>query len=197
MKPVFGMLLAPAVADFSALHPELGIELVTNDRIVDLVKEGMDLAVRLGWLRDSSLRATKLGEFEQYVVAAPEYFARVGSPTKPEQLQEHAWIALSQLPSPLTWRFTGPGGDRRTVRVNAKLRVNTGSTLRALLESGAGISALDSFGCEDALQRGRLERVLARWSLPVGGIYVVYPPGRHIGTAARAFAEFFRNHLKL
>lgn len=188
--------LAKVVAEFSRLHPELRIEVVSSDRRTDLVKEGIDLAIRLGWLRDSSLRAMKLGEFDQYVVAAPEYFARVGHPTKPEQLQEHAWIALTQLPSPLTWKFVGPSGERRTVRVNAKLRVNTGATLRALLENGAGISALDSLGCGDALERGRLERVLARWSLPIGGIYAVYPPGRHIGPAARAFTDFYRGQLR-
>lgn len=188
--------LARAVAQFSVTHPELKIELSTSDRVVDLVEEGVDLAIRLGWLRDSSLRALKLGEFGQYVVASPEYLARVGRPARPEHLQDHPWIALSRLRSPLTWKFTGPGREHRTVRVNAKLRVDTGATLRVLLESGAGISALDSLSCKEAIERGRLERVLTRWSLPSGGIYAVYPPGRHIGPAARAFVEFYRDQLK-
>lgn len=153
--------LAPAIARFSAEHPELKIELITSDRIVNLVEEGVDLAIRLGWLRDSSLRAVKLGEFQQHVVAAPSYFTRMGTPKKPEDLEHHDWIALTRLPSPLTWKFLGPGGEKRTVRVRAKLRVDTGSALRVLLESGAGIAALDSLSTAEPLKSGRLQRVLA------------------------------------
>lgn len=187
--------LAQAVARFSTEHPELRIELSTSDRIVNLVEEGVDLAIRLGWLRDSSLRAVKLGVFQQHVVAAPSYLARAGTPRRPEDLEGHDWIALTRLPSPLTWRFIGPGGERRIVRVRARLRVDTGSALRVLLESGAGIAALDSLSTAEPLRTGRLQRVLTRWSLPEGGIYAVYPPGRHIAPAARAFADYYRRVL--
>jgi DNA-binding transcriptional LysR family regulator len=187
--------LAKAVAAFSAIHPELRIELITSDRVVNLVEEGIDVGIRVGWLRDSSLRATKLGNFEQYVVTSTSYLARAGSPTKPEDLEEHAWIALTRLPAPLTWKFTGSSGERRTVRVRAKLRTDTGTILRALLESGAGISILDSLSSAEAIEAGRLKRILTRWSLPSGGVYAVYPPGRHAAPAARAFVEFYRTYL--
>lgn len=185
--------LARAAATFSSQHPDVRIEFVTSDRVVNLVKEGIDVAIRVGWLRDSSLRATKLGEFEQFVVASPEYLARAGTPAKPEDLEAHAWIALTRLATPLTWKFTGPGGERRTVRVEAKLRADTGAIVRAILESGVGVSVLDSLSIAESLASGRLQRVLARWSLPRGGVYAVYPPGRHTSPVARAFVEHYRS----
>ena len=184
--------LARAAAAFSEMHPELSIELISSDRVINLVKEGIDLALRVGWLRDSSMRALKLGEFEQYVVASPDYLARAGVPASPEDLESHAWIALTRLPTPLTWKFVGPNGERRTARVQAKLRADTGSTLRLLIESGAGLSTLDSLSSVEPLRAGRLQRVLTPWSLPKGGVYAVYPPGKHVAPAARTFVEFYR-----
>lgn len=188
--------LAQAIARFSAEHRELRIELITSDRIVNLVEEGVDLAIRMGWLRDSSLRALKLGEFQQQVVASPSYLARKGTPIKPEDLEAHDWVALTRLPSPMTCKFVGPADQKRTVRLQGTLRADTGSALRVLLESGAGIAALDSLSAAEPLATGQLRRVLTGWSLPDGGIYAVYPPGRHVAPATRAFVEFYRNALR-
>lgn len=92
--------LAPIVAAFAAQHPQLQIDLRSSDRVVDIVKEGIDVAIRMGWLRDSTLRATRLGDFEQHLVAAPGYLRQHGTPKKPEDLAQHPWIALSMLPHP-------------------------------------------------------------------------------------------------
>ena len=97
----------------------------------------------MGWLRDSSLRATRLADFEQRLVAAPAYIERAGRPRTPEALAEHDWIALSLLGAPLTWQFSGPDGAQQTVRMKSRLKVDSAAALRALLESGAGISVLD------------------------------------------------------
>ncbi|MGH6627818.1 MAG: substrate binding domain-containing protein, partial [Burkholderiaceae bacterium] len=173
----------------------LQIELRSSDHVVDLVKEGIDLAIRAGWLRDSTLRATKLGEFEQYVVASPAYLARAGRPAQPEDLTRHDWLALTLLPTPLTWKFSSAAGQTRTVRMNARLRTDSAATLRALLHSGAGISALDQFSGAEALRTGQLVRVLPEWSLPQGGVYAVYPPGRHVQAKVRAFIDFYAAFL--
>lgn len=188
--------LAGAVAQFGERHPAVQIDLLTNDRVVDLVKDGVDLAFRVGWLRDSSQRASKLGAFRQYVVAAPGYLARAGRPARPDDLAAHAWVALNLLPKPLTWTFADARGATRTVRMQARLRTDSASTLRALVESGAGISVLDEFSAADALHAGRLVRVLANWSLPVGGIYAVSPPGNHRPAVVRAFVDFYRAALE-
>jgi DNA-binding transcriptional LysR family regulator len=187
--------LARAVAVFSARHPALQIEVITTDATLDLVADGIDVAIRLGWLRNSSLRATKLAEFEQFVLGSPEYLARAGTPTKPEDLADHAWIALMRLSTPFTWTFRAASGNARIVRVRAKLRVDTAMTLRILLESGAGIAALDSISCAEAMRIGKLRRVLSRWTLPKGGIYAVCPPGVHTPAPSRAFIDFYRNFL--
>jgi len=188
--------LAGAVAQFGERHPAVQIDLLTSDRVVDLVKEGVDLAFRVGWLRDSTQRAIKLGEFRQYVVASPAYLARAGRPLRPDDLAAHAWVALSLLPTPLTWTFTDARGATSTVRMQARLRADSASTLRALVEGGAGISVLDERSAADALRAGRLVRVLANWTLPSGGIYAVCPPGRHLPPAVRAFVDFYRDQLE-
>lgn len=191
----FTQSLAPIVTGFAEMHPELQLELHTSDQVVDLVKEGIDLAIRLGALRDSTLRAIRLGTFEQQVVAAPDYLKRHGTPQTPEQLAEHDWVALTLMRTPLTWNFTAPDGEVTTVRMRSRLRVNSSTSLRALLLNGAGISVLDHYSIARDIAAGRLVRLLPQWSLPPGGLYAVLPPGRHIAAAARAFVEYYRAHL--
>lgn len=188
--------LAPAVAQFAALHPALQIDLRTGDRIADLVGEGIDLAIRLGWLRDSSLRAVKLGEFEQHVVSSPAYLQRAGVPKRPEQLAEHDWVALTLMPTPLTWKFVSRRNAIQTVQVKSRLRVDSPGALRAMLRGGAGISVLDQYSAQDDVSAGHLTRLLSDWTLPRGGIYAVYPPGRHVAAKVRAFIAFYREWLQ-
>lgn len=188
--------VASAVAEFAALHPGLQIELRSSDRVVDLVKEGVDVALRMGWLRDSTLRAVQLGQFEQHVVAAPRYLQRVGRPDTPQALADHDWVALTLLPSPLTWKFTSAvTSESVTVRVKARLRTDSSVSLRALIEGGIGISVVDELGAREGIRNGRLQRVLVPWALPQGGIYAVFPPGRHVPGAARAFVAHYRAFL--
>lgn len=187
--------LAPAVARFAQLHPELRIDLRSNDRISDIVADGIDLSFRMGWLRDSSQRAIKLSEFQQTLLAAPVYLKKYGYPQQPQDLREHAWIALSLLPSPLTWKFTHVTGDVQTVHMKSRLQVDAPSSLLVLLEQGAGISVMESMSASLAIQRGKLQQILPEWSLPSGGIYAVLPPGRHVPPKVRAFIDFYRQQL--
>lgn len=184
--------LAPLIVRFAAAHPALQIDLRTSDRVTDLVGEGIDVAIRLGWLRDSSLHATRLGEFEQYVVAAPGYLARAGTPTEPQALAQHAWVALTLLRAPLAWRFTRADapGVAQTVRLQARLRCDATSAVHALVDSGAGISVLDALSAAEGLRSGRLVRLLPEWQLERGGIYAVYAPGVQVAPKVRAFVDF-------
>lgn len=188
--------LAPAVAEFAALHPALQIDLRTGDRIADLVGEGIDLAIRLGWLRDSSLRAVKLAEFDQCLVTSPAYLERAGLPQHPDDLAAHAWVALTLLPTPFTWKFTGPADAVCTVQVKSRIRVDSPGALRAMLRQGVGISVLDQYSAEEGINSGELVRLLPGWSLLRGGVHAVYPPGRHIAPKARSFTEFYREWLR-
>lgn len=188
--------LARAVTEFSALHPALQIELRTSDHVADMLKEGIDVAIRLGWLRDSSLRATKLGTFGQVVVASPGYLKRHGRPSQPEDLVAHQWVALTLLPTPLTWKFTHADGHSQTVRMRAGLRVDSAAALRALVQNGAGISIMDQPGAAPAVAARQLVPLLQEWQLAEGGIYAVYPPGRHLPAKVRAFIDFYGDFLR-
>ncbi|RJF97282.1 LysR family transcriptional regulator [Noviherbaspirillum saxi] len=189
--------LAPALARFAALHPKLQIDLRAGDAVADLVGEGIDVAIRLGWLRDSSLRAVKLGEFAQYVMASPAYLKRSRHPKRPEDLATMEWLALSLLPTPLTWKFASQQGEICSVQVKSRIRVNSPGALRALLRHGAGISVLDQQAAEEGMKAGYLVRVLPDWSLPRGGVYAVTPPGRHMPPKVRSFIGFYREFLAL
>lgn len=188
--------VAPALARFAALHPALAIELQTGDRIADLVDEGIDVAIRMGWLRDSSLRSVKLGELEQYVVASPGYLARAGTPRTPDDLAALEWIALTRLPAPLTWTFAGPDGASCTVALRSRIRTDSADALRALVLDGAGVTVLHHHGVQRDLASGALVRLLPDWTLPSGGTFAVFPPGRHLSRKARAFAAFFQDWLR-
>jgi DNA-binding transcriptional LysR family regulator len=188
-------VLAPAVAAFAQEHPALQVDLRASDRIVDLVAEGVDLAIRIGWLRDSSMRATKLGEFEQWVVASPAYLEAAGTPKRPADLAAHEWVALTLLPAPLTWKFTSRRARVETVRMAARVRTDSAAALRSLLLGGAGASATVRFSVEDDVRAGRLVRLLPEWQLPRGGIHAVYPPGRHVPARVRAFVAFYRARI--
>ncbi|HCY62167.1 MAG TPA: LysR family transcriptional regulator [Oxalobacteraceae bacterium] len=188
--------LAGAAAQFAARHPRLQIDLRTSDRVVDLVSEGIDLSIRLGWLRDSSQRAVKLGEFEQYLVASPGYVKRLGWPGHPQELSKLEWVALTLLPTPLTWQFRAHDGVTHTAHVKARIRVDSPGALAALLRQGAGISVLDQYSAQENIAAGKLVRLLPDWRLPAGGIYAVYPPGRHVSAKVRAFIDFYRDFLQ-
>lgn len=187
-------VLAPLLGEFARQHPQLSIDLRASDHQQDFLREGLDLTIRIGWLRDSTLRMLKLGEFEQWLVAAPEYLQRRGVPTRPAQLAEHDWVSLNLLRSPLTWKFQS-GSRTQTVRMRAQLQTDSPQVLRALVLGAAGISVLPPTSLSEDLAGGRLQRLLPQWQLPRGGIYAVFPPGRHLPAAARTFVEFLRSRV--
>ncbi|MES2018087.1 MAG: LysR family transcriptional regulator [Pseudomonadota bacterium] len=187
--------IGPALVQFAALHPRLQVDLRTGDRVADMVAEGIDLSFRMGWLRDSTQRAIKLGEFKQHVVASPAYLKRRGSPKRPEHLAQHDWVALSLLATPLTWKFSHADAKDVVVHMTSRLQVDSPSTLLALVENGAGVSALEGITLQESLAAGRLVKVLPTWTLPDGGVYAVLPPGRHVPAKVRAFIDFYRDYL--
>lgn len=191
----YGMaVVAPALAGFTRRYPAVQPELVIGDAISDLIAERFDLAIRIGWLRDSSLRAIRLGSFRQLVVAAPAYLRTHDAPRQPEQLAAHDWIAMSVLATPLRWTFTGQSGRRRTVRMRAVAQANNAAAVRAMLLAGAGVGVLPDYLAEADVRAGRLVALLAQYRLPEGGIHAVYP-GRQAPAKVRAFIEHLREHI--
>ncbi|MDQ8023056.1 MAG: LysR family transcriptional regulator [Moraxellaceae bacterium] len=188
-------MVAPALARFAAEHPDMQFELVAADTVLDMVAARIDIAFRMGWLRDSTQRAVMLGEVQQWVVCTPAYLAAHGPISHPSQLAEHRWIALSLLPAPLSWRFQRED-EELTVRMRASMRTDSPTTLKALVCEGAGITATADMVVQDEVKAGRLLRVLPDWQLPTAGIYAVYPPGRHVPAKSKAFIAAFREFLK-
>lgn len=190
------LTLAPALALFAQEHPHLSIDLCTNDQVINLIEERIDVAIRFGWLPDSSLRAVKLGDFEQYLVASPTYLQRVKGPMTPEDLVSLDWVALTLLPTPLTWKFFNQAGEVKTIHVKSRFRVESPAALSALLQQHVGVSVLDQFNAQEGIKAQRLVRLLPDWSLPSAGVYAVYPPGRQVSAKIRRFIDFYQHYLK-
>ena len=188
-------VVVPALAGFMHRFPAVKVEFVATDQVVDLVAGRFDLAIRTGWLRDSSLRAAKLGGFDQVVAAAPAYLKQFGAPKRPQDLAQHRWIALTLLRSALTWTFSAKDGKTQTVRVSSTVSTNSTASLRAFMREGVGISILPQYMLDADLRAGRLARLLPGWSLPQGGVHAVYPNARYTSAKVRAFVDFLRAYL--
>ncbi|HYC05062.1 MAG TPA: LysR family transcriptional regulator [Azospirillaceae bacterium] len=194
----FGMLhLAKAVADFLETYPEIELAMELNDRFVDLVEEGYDVAVRIGRLKDSSLVARRLCPARRVVCASPGYLKRRGVPKVPEELAQHDCLVYTNNPQPDLWTFpttpgpTAPGGsEMRGVRVSTRLSANNGDVLRAAAVAGQGIVVLPTFIVGEDLAAGRLEPVLLDWTVSDQGVHCVYPPGRNLSPKVRVFVDF-------
>jgi DNA-binding transcriptional LysR family regulator len=189
-------VLAPALAAFVDRFPAVTIDLVATDQIVDLIGERFDLAIRTGWLRDSRLRAVRLGTFQQFAVGTPDYLHRAGTPRHPRDLARHRWIALSLLRTPLTWSFTSRDGASHTVRVTAPVRTNTAAAVHAFVLAGSGVSVLTNFEADSDIATGRLVHLLPSYRLPEGGVYAVHPATRYTPAKVKAFIQFFRDYLR-
>lgn len=181
-------VVVPQLASFMRLHPAVQVDLVLSDHVSDIIAERFDLAIRGGWLRDSSLRATRLGSFRQLLVATPAYLAEHGTPRRVDELVRHDAVAMSALPHPLRWTFAGRGGKRQTVRLRAAAQANNAAAVRGLVLAGAGLAVLPDYLVEEDIRAGRLVALLAHLHLPEGGIHAVYP-GPRAPAKVRAFIE--------
>jgi DNA-binding transcriptional LysR family regulator len=186
----FGTLpLAAAVAEYMAAEPAVTVELTLNDRIVDLVEEGYDLAVRIARLADSSLIARRLGPCRIVACASPGYLDRHNRPKHPDELAGHNCLGYTYGQAQEEWHFDGPTGPAR-VRIRGTLQANNGEVLRAAALHDAGIVLLPSFIVGADLAAGRLVPILADYHVPEIGIHAVYPHSRHLSAKVRSFVDF-------
>jgi DNA-binding transcriptional LysR family regulator len=182
--------LAPILPDFLERYPEVTLELNMNDRFVDMLEEGFDLALRIrSGLPDSRLIAQKLAAARRLVAAAPAYLARRGMPRRPADLAHHDCLIYSLTESPELWDFQGPEG-MVSVAVQGRLKVNNGQALRDAALAGLGIVRLPVFSLGAELARGKLVPVLPGFKVPDHQLYAVYPSNRHLAPKLRAFVDF-------
>lgn len=188
--------LSDAVASFLRTYPEVDVNLVLDDRFVELVAEGFDLAIRIGALADSSLMARKLAETRLLMVASPEYLAEMGAPRAIDDLNTHRLLHYTNLATGNFWRLQGPSGEERHIRAGGRLTVNNGESLLKAAESGLGIVLVPAFIVGDAVETGRLVEVLADRPREVLGIYAVYPQGPFPQPKLRAFIDFLAEQFR-
>lgn len=191
----FGSLhLGPLLPDFLARFPKIEVELTLNDRFVDLVEEGYDVAVRVGRLADSSLIARRFATARFVCAASARYLDRNGRCLDPDDLARHNCLSYSYRPQPEDWQFSR-GEERRTVRVRGNLSANNGDALRAAACAGLGVVYLPDFILSQDVAAARLMRLLEGWQAPEIPIHAVFPPQRHPSAKLRAFVDFLVERL--
>jgi DNA-binding transcriptional LysR family regulator len=193
----FGVsVVAPVIATFLADYPGITIDLALSDERVDIVAGGFDLALRIGVLGDSSLRARKIRDVMTHVIAAPAYLAHHGEPTHPRDLESHRVICYSLLATPDSWRFSR-GSEDVVVRPTGSLRVNNGDAMLPALRAGVGIAFLPDFIVAADLEAKRLTAVLNEWQLPPLALHLISLPSRFRAKRVELLADKLVSQLAL
>lgn len=184
--------VAPHVAGFLDAHPEVTVNLDLSDRLVDLVNESIDCAVRIGELTDSSLVSVRLGDMRRMVVASPDYVARQGAPATLEDLARHECLSLGQQRG---WTFRDPEQPEATVtiKVAGRLECNDGAVLREWALAGRGLAWRSMWEVGEDLRTGRLVSVLDEFAAPPLGIYAVFPQRRQLPLRVRLFIDLLKH----
>ncbi|MBG6221553.1 MULTISPECIES: LysR family transcriptional regulator [unclassified Janthinobacterium] len=194
----FGTLeLAAWLPAFTRHYPHIHIDLVCNDRIVDLLDDGFDVALRLArGLPDSTLVARQLASSRTLAVASPAYLARHGHPATPQDLAQHNCLMYTAGDKPAEWLFTDAGGSVHKVAVRGSLQANTSIALREAAVGGMGIAGAAAFIVRDALRSGKLLEVLPGYTLRPRTLYALYPHSRQLSPKVRAFVDFAVQHYQ-
>ncbi|MEN8131669.1 MAG: LysR family transcriptional regulator [Pseudomonadota bacterium] len=192
----FGILhIAPALPDFLALYPDLSVDMSLDDRHMDLVEEGFDLAIRIGELPDSSLVARRLGPCRHVVCGAPGYFKRHGVPRTPEELRDHNAITYQYQDSPREWHLASPNGGVIRIPVSGSIQMNNSLGLREALLREVGLTLTPTFVVGADIKAGRLQAVLSEYKALELSIFAVYPQRRHLSPKVRAFVDFLGSRI--
>lgn len=192
----FGTLeLTPVLNDFAARFPEVELDVSFSDRAVNIVDEGLDMAVRVGRPEDSSLIARKLCDVRVVVVGAPAYLEREGRPAVPEDLARHACIIDTNFRDPNRWSFSAAGAER-TVPVRGRIRYSNAQACLDAAEAGLGLACVPAFVAGDAIRSGRVIRLLVEFETAHYGVHALYPHSRHLAAKVRALVDFLAEHYR-
>ncbi|MGJ4908256.1 LysR family transcriptional regulator [Bradyrhizobium sp. SZCCHNR1015] len=188
------MRLGPVVADFMARYPELQLQIVLSDDLLDPVQDGFDVTLRIAELESSSLVARRIMPVERVICAAPAYLARHGTPESPEELRRHTSLTYGFLLTGNQWKLTGRDGDH-WVQPAWSLCVNNAEVLRDVAIKGQGVALIPRFIAADALESGALAAILSDYAAPPLALYAIYPPTRHLSVKVRLFIDFLVEHF--
>jgi len=184
----------PRLKDFVDEHPDLTVDLVLDDRDIDLLEEGIDVALRMGTLDDSGMTASKIGHCRRIVVGTPAYFAAAGEPKAPGELMAHQAVVYALAAGERAWSFQDAHGDAAPVAVSVggRVRVTAVEGVRAAVLAGIGVAVSPEWVFGPELASGAVTQVLTDWTLPPVDLWAVYPSGRMVSAKARAFVAFVK-----
>jgi DNA-binding transcriptional LysR family regulator len=188
-------VVTPLALRFMREHPEVSLEMSFDDRYVDLVEQGIDVALRMGRLADSTLGSRYLGVNPWLVAASPEYLERAGVPETPADLSRHACLVYSSVQGDDRWQFTDAHGQGITVPVKGPLRSNNLSAVLAAARAGHGLAALPWYVARESAAENRIQRVLEGYAMPVQELHAVYPSPKLVPSKVVAFIAFLQEAL--
>ncbi|MEZ5541093.1 MAG: LysR family transcriptional regulator [Pseudomonadota bacterium] len=192
----FGMLhLCDVLTGFLELHPAIELHLDLNDRSVNLVEEGFDLAVRIGDLEDSTLVARRLGSARMVTCASRTYLGRHGAPRHPDELRRHVGLQYTNMSYRRQWEYADSDGRALHAQPQLRMHANNGEVLARAAAAGIGITAGPTFILAGYLRDGRLERILTGFNQPAIGIHALTPPGRLVPRRVQVFIEYLADRI--
>lgn len=187
------LLVVPRLPEFLTQHPDLEIDIVLDDRVIDLVSEGIDVSLRMGQLPDSAAVARRLARGRRSVIATPAYLKQAGVPAVPADLATHEAIVYSQLEN--NWKFHKDGTEE-SVAIRGRVRASAAEAIRAAVLADMGLTVNSDWMFAPELESGAVVRVLKDWELPPVDLWALFPTGRLASAKARAFADFVETALR-
>ncbi len=191
LPSTFGLMhMGQAINEFLKIHPQIEFDLDFNDREVDLMQEGFDLAVRIAILPDSSLIARRFAPIKTIMCASPVYLEQKGLPQSPDELRAHQCLVYNLLRDYEYWQLTDSSGKEIKIKIHPYLKASTGEFLKDAAVKGQGIILLPTFIVYKEIECGTLVPLLQNYNLPEIDAYAIYPPTRHLSQRVRAFVDF-------
>jgi DNA-binding transcriptional LysR family regulator len=187
--------VAPALGAYASLHPQMKFDLMLADRAVDLIEDGLDLAIRVGYLGSQNLVARQIGSTRMLLCASPAYLAARGTPQTPDDLSQHDCMTYAYASNNNQWSFERTGEAAHLVRVTSRIHANNGSALSELAAAGLGITHAPEFILAPLVAQGRLLEILPDWQTRRLAISAVYPSRKHLSAKVRSFVAFMEQWL--
>ncbi len=197
MPVVFGRRhVVPALGGFLAKYPQIHLEVSMTDQFVDPIAEGVDMLIRVGELKDSSLISRKLADARRVIAATPDYWDRTSRPNEPHELEAHNCLNYAYLSTGNSWRMIDPAGKECMVPTSGNIASNNAEALLEAALEGVGVINLPTWMVGQDLCEGRLEEVLKAYSMSEPSVHAIYPPGRHLSAKVRAFVDYLVDYFK-
>lgn len=195
--PVIGVThIAPALAEFLKVYPDLSVDLILKSSQTDLIDEGLDIAIYLGGVEDTSLIARKLGSSPSVVCGAPSYFAEHGIPRHPEELENHSCLVNWAVSPRNMWHFTSASGEHKIIKVSGRMQANAADPIKAAAVNGLGLIMLPKYIVGKHIAKGALQVVLEDYTNPPLEIHAVYPHRKYLSAKVSVFLDFLQAWLQ-